>query len=647
MRWAALVVLIVAAVVLAGVLLRSGPERRLQPEAPAPAQSPALAEAQIVRQPGLEEFLPKTLEPEYGFVGSDACRSCHTAEHASWHDSYHRTMTQPATPQNVQAPFDGMTLDFNGKTAVLTRLGDEFWVEIDDPDWERRQAKLGIGSVQPVSMAPRVSKQIVMTTGSHHKQTFWMYNPDGQFLSRFPWNYRIDDQRWVPTEHDFLTPPDQPERSYLFSFWNSQCFQCHAVGGQPRYESRSFNTRVAELGISCEACHGPGADHVKTAEAAKAAGGPLPGTDSDRPIVSPLTRSHERSSQICGQCHSFFWPKDLKTVSTSGHSYRAGDDLHATRHILQYTTEPEEAWLIEMLKQRPNYLESIFWKDGAVRVTGREFNGLEASACYQHGELSCTSCHSMHNYVSNADQLATGMDGNKACLQCHTEYEAGLTDHTHHQSESSGSLCYNCHMPHTTYGLFKAIRSHRVDSSSVANTLQTGRPHACNLCHLDKTLAWTAKHEAQWYETPQAELSEDDEQIAASLLWLLRGDAVQRAIAAWHYGWEPAREASGEEWLAPYLAHGLDDPYSAVRNVARRSLRKLPGYAEWDYDFLADDESRAETVSEVIGIWERRAHSTPPKEDARILLNDRGEIDYVKVDLLRMERDNRPIEISE
>ena len=39
--------------------------------------------------------------PTDGYVGSDACRSCHPHNHATWHDSYHRTMTQVATPESV------------------------------------------------------------------------------------------------------------------------------------------------------------------------------------------------------------------------------------------------------------------------------------------------------------------------------------------------------------------------------------------------------------------------------------------------------------------------------------------------------------------------------------------------------------------
>ena len=43
---------------------------------------------------------------EKGFVSSKTCESCHPHEHATWHSSYHRTMTQVATPEAVIGDFD-------------------------------------------------------------------------------------------------------------------------------------------------------------------------------------------------------------------------------------------------------------------------------------------------------------------------------------------------------------------------------------------------------------------------------------------------------------------------------------------------------------------------------------------------------------
>jgi hypothetical protein len=292
-----------------------------------------------------------------------------------------------------------------------------------------------------------------------------------------------------------------------------------------------------------------------------------------------------------------------------------------------------------------DYLTNDYWADGTCRTAGDEFQGLMESACHTQGELSCLSCHSLHQYADRDDQLKRGMEGNDACLQCHAEYQEKLSEHTHHSAESSGSLCYNCHMPHITYGLLKGIRSHRIDSPDVAVTAKTGRPNACNLCHLDKPLAWTANHLSQWYDQPPVELADDDQNIAASVRWLLSGDATQRVIAAWHLGWPESRAASGSDWQAPLLAHTLDDPYSVIRFVGHRSLKTLPGFESLEYDFVGPARERKATISKVLEQW--RETKPDPLPNAAVLLDDRGELRQDEIDRLRRARDNRPITIHE
>src|SRR5690606_32987242 len=118
---------------------------------------------------------------------------------------------------------------------------------------------------------------------------------------------------------------------------------------------------------------------------------------------------------------------------------------------------------------------TVFWPDGGVRTGGREYNGLIDSPCFSHGDpsrqMTCLSCHSMHH--SNPDKmLAAGMQTNQACTQCHDEprFSSRIEEHTRHAPGSSGSSCYNCHMPYTSYALFRAIRSHRIDSPQALPT---------------------------------------------------------------------------------------------------------------------------------------------------------------------------------
>ncbi|MEO1270715.1 MAG: hypothetical protein AAFX99_21720, partial [Myxococcota bacterium] len=94
-----------------------------------------------------------------GYVGSGACRSCHPGAWASWRATYHRTMTQQATPEAVLAPFDGRQLERGGERFTVHDDGGQYRVcRVDDTE--------GDGSLSIAQPCWRV----VQTTGSHHIQ---------------------------------------------------------------------------------------------------------------------------------------------------------------------------------------------------------------------------------------------------------------------------------------------------------------------------------------------------------------------------------------------------------------------------------------------------------------------------------------------
>jgi hypothetical protein len=245
------------------------------------------------------------------------------------------------------------------------------------------------------------------------------------------------------------------------------------------------------------------------------------------------------------------------------------------------------------------------------------------------------------------DQLAPRTAENDACLQCHPAFEANLADHTKHAAGSTGSACYNCHMPYTTYGLLKTIRSHTVSSPSAAESVEAGRPNACNLCHLDKTLGWTADQLEKSYGMPRPALTAADESVAASLLWVLRGDAGQRAILAQAMAWKPAQEASGTDWMAPYLAQLLDDPYDAVRFIAARSLRTLPSFGRFQYDFVAGPRARREAQLRAMAVWDGSRGAASRRASVELLLDARGDVEIDAVRRLLAQRNTRRVLLRE
>lgn len=601
--------------------------------------------------PDLRAALPQETRHD-GFVSSAACRSCHPSEHASWRGSYHRSMTQAVSETTVLGDFDDVVLEDRGQRCRLFRRKGEFWVDMVDPLWF--EATPGVARPAPT----RIEVRVVMATGSHHLQTYWARRPSNPDTYRRPdrgelyqlqFSWLVDEGRWVPTQDTFLAPPSKAHTLQLP--WNSSCNMCHSVATRPGLSETGFATESVELGIACEACHGPGEAHVRWMQS------PLRRyaahfSDDDAVssrIVNPAKLDKDRSAEVCGQCHSFNKELDMTRWAKDGVAYRAGDELGETKAVFGYTQQPAHPRLLEHLKEEPDALQGRFWRDGTMRVAGREYNGLIVSKCYTHGEMTCLSCHSMHDYDRAKDQLSRAHQGDESCQQCHDDLvsETAIVAHSHHAIDSEGSRCVNCHMPHTTYGLLVAMRSHRIDSPTASMTAKHGRPNACNLCHLDRTLQWTAEKLTSWYGQPQVALTEDQRKIAAAVLWATTGDAAQRAVATWAMGWAPGHTAAGRQWKGAYLANALGDPYAVIRQVAYNSLRQLGGYEDLDYDYVAPRAQIDKNTVRALRRWQKITAGSPDRSGPQLLLDPQGKLNVDELERLVRTRDNTPVRIIE
>lgn len=589
---------------------------------------------------------------EDGYVGSQACRDCHMEAHQTWHSSFHRTMTQRPTSVNVLGDFDDVSLELRNSRYRLSRDTDGIYVTYDSPPWQeieplqsevdRRIEELASGAVERSetsfvlqgeidSLRDRISRlkqdpievtqPIRLMTGSHHYQVYWYEREVPGELHALPFVHVREADAWIPRESVFIRPPGPVE----FGPWNNSCIKCHTTHGKPcpDFSTGTIQSRVAELGITCESCHGPGDSHVRWHQASM-------GSSEQARLVIPNALSQEPSSQVCGQCHSVSRFIDEHAYWERGSTFRPGDNLNEVKYVERPQFLPLEA--------RSEHADS-FWPDGVVRLVGREYNGLVESPCYQRGHMSCYSCHQLHN-PEPVDQLAPGMNGNQACLQCHAAYRDQVEAHSHHPLSSPGSQCLNCHMNHTTFGLLKAERSHTIESPSVRTSKETGRPNACNQCHQNKSLAWADEWLVKWYGHEPTQLDVDESRYSAMLLWGLRGDAAQRALVAWSLGWQPGIESSGVRWQVDLLLTLMDDPYDAVRYVAVRSLRRHRGFASVSFDFLAPSAQRVRAIEK---IRQQRACATA---DTEVLQTGTGR-DLATWNRLLEQRSARPVYLAE
>jgi hypothetical protein len=595
--------------------------------------------------------------PQDGFTSSSTCRGCHPAQYDTWKASFHRTMTQVASPETVRSDFDGQVIaGVQGRPMRLDRRGRELWAEFDDPDWNPLRG----------SAPARLTRSIVMTTGSHNQEVYWYDTGKGRELGQLPGSYLIAERRWIPRSMVFLAPPNLFPGSTT-GIWNSVCINCHTTHGQPRAGAQATaeghvapDSKVAEFGVACEACHGPGGRHAEANQSPFRRYWFHFSKRHDSTIVQPAQLNPRTSSAVCGQCHGvwLFPDREERLLDWNGPSYRPGDDISATR-LLVRRTQADEPLVQRRMTGDPTYLRDLFWSDGLVRVSGREYNGLVESPCFARATdssrtMSCFSCHTMHKQAddqrstatwASTHQVSVGREGNEACLQCHPKFRANLASHTKHAPESTGSSCYNCHMPYSSYGLLKAVRSHTVSSPSVKESVTVGRPNACNLCHLDKSLGWTSDVLAKWYGQTPADLSDDDRTLAASLVWMLRGDAGQRALVAWAMGWQPAQQASGPDWIPVFLSALFDDSYDAVRFIAYRSMRSLPGMSTFRGDFLSSSPERLKDIQTIIEAWRRRGGVG--RTDPALLLRPDGSIRLDIVNRLLRAQDRTPVTLRE
>jgi hypothetical protein len=97
--------------------------------------------------------------------------------------------------------------------------------------------------------------------------------------------------------------------------------------------------------------------------------------------------------------------------------------------------------------------------------------------------------------------------------------------------------------------------------------------------------------------------------------------------------------------VAAYLAQLLTDPYSAVRQVAHRSLATLPGFGAFAYDYLASAPEREDSARKATEIWLASASANAPAP--ALLLAEGGLPDVERWIRLLSERDERPLAIVE
>ena len=179
------------------------------------------------------------------------------------------------------------------------------------------------------------------------------------------------------------------------------CFGCHTVHATT---AAGFEPLHAEAGLGCEACHGPGAQHMRN----MADAGPNAGTSPAPAVFNPADLSPSDSIDFCGACH------------------RTSADAKLSTGTVTATT---------MVRFQPYRLEK--------------------SLCWRRTEdkrLTCVACHNPHQPLVRDDASY-----DKNCLGCHSPHPAGASTVRAASQPAepeqpkvcpqATSKCVSCHMP--------------------------------------------------------------------------------------------------------------------------------------------------------------------------------------------------------
>ncbi|HSQ03613.1 MAG TPA: multiheme c-type cytochrome [Burkholderiales bacterium] len=312
------------------------------------------------------------------FVGSEACQKCHAKQYQTWKNSYHAKMVRKKDDGILKGVVEKWASD--GTNAGPTKSN--------------------------VDGKPRTLADVVYVVGSRWKQRFLVKNEatgGHQFLNQ---QYNRMSGKWEPYGNK--------------NDWETNCATCHTTGFRlTSYDPAKPGEQkfsISEHNIGCEACHGPGVQHVKA--------------PSKKNIYSFAGKSVDERTMVCGYCHIRAENDKFKTTQGNpsehmpaprvGDSYRAGEDwrkwypseivipgVHAEDKIdVAYAGDLKGLVILDDISKAGSFYDSA--------KHHQQYQEFLQSAHFKKNIMSCNDCHSAH--AAKDGKVISAKD---TCANCH------------------------------------------------------------------------------------------------------------------------------------------------------------------------------------------------------------------------------------
>jgi len=392
-----------------------------------------------------EVFASTNQIPDANFIGDDACKQCHQTEFKDWEGSHHDKAMQLANRETILASFGGEKFTSQGITSKFYSEGDDFFVNTEGPDGKYHDYK------------------IIYTFGITPLQQYIVEFPDGRYQClRTAWD--TEKNKWFDLYPDFkVVHSEWLHWSRGGLNWNTMCSDCHSTNVRKNYkeETNGYNTEFALINVSCEACHGPGKQHVDEA--------------------TQLGENYKASGSM--QMTSGTQPKELVDQCARCHMRR-----EQVSEVFNFEGSMLDHYFPQLITER------LYHIDGQILDEDYVYGSFVQSKMYQN-DVTCTDCHNPHS-------LELKFEGNNLCAQCHVPEQYNTPKHHFHEVGSESGKCINCHMTGRFYmgNDFRRDYSFRIPRPDLS--LKYGTPNACTQCHEDKDDEWAWRAFQEQYGIP-------------------------------------------------------------------------------------------------------------------------------------------------
>ena len=493
------------------------------------------------------------------YIGPAACGDCHAEQLAAWTRGLHRTMNQRVDGRRA-APVLG---DFGG--AVVPYAGGEarFTRDVRGP-----VMTLARGDVV---LAYRVTRTIGTRALQEYVGVLQGAGAPGEDAGeevRLPFAWWVRPAGWYPQPYFdpwFAREGDFDAYAPVTEAWATRCPWCHTT-----YPFAQRLTRAAQRTV------GHGLEQHFTLP-----GAPVPADPERLDVAAQVSPGIScESCHLGGRAHADGAPIHFVPL---GATPRPGGPVPST-----FTRERRDPAIVNTVCAQCHSGPSPRLADGTALRNSSEALDLAASPCIT---ARCIDCHDPHAGGSDEARAIA------ACTTCHATYADATTGRTHagHTTVS----CLDCHMPRVVMGLDRVVRTHRISSPTHPGMLAAAAPNACNLCHLDRSIAWTVDELRRGHEVrldPAGWTSYGPLDTPVGEVWLTGREPALRLLATDAYARSPIPGLARA--MLPALLAGLDDPLPHLRVWTQLAVEVVIGrrLSAAEYDPRGPGPARAEQV---------------------------------------------------